>query len=184
METISHILSVGHGNKSIETFILELKSFDVKYLIDIRSKPYSKYSSQFNQEVLMHFLEKENIRYVFMGDLLGGLPQDISCYTEGKVDYDKLKTKEFFIAGLNRLELANEKELNSAIMCSENNPSECHRTKLIGVELQKRGIELRHIIAIKKEKTQNQVILELTKGNGLMSLFGEESFTSRKQYNL
>jgi uncharacterized protein (DUF488 family) len=60
MKTISHIFSIGHGNKSIETLILELKSFDIKYLIDIRSKPYSKYNPHFNQEILKHFVEKEN----------------------------------------------------------------------------------------------------------------------------
>lgn len=42
------------------------------------------------------------------------------------------------------------------------------------------GIELRHIIGIEKEKTQNQVIFELTNGDGLNTIFGEEHFTSRK----
>jgi uncharacterized protein (DUF488 family) len=38
------IFSIGHGNKTIEEFILELKSFDIQYLIDVRSIPYSKYN--------------------------------------------------------------------------------------------------------------------------------------------
>ena len=96
--------------------------------------------------------------------------------------YNKLKNREFFIEGLKRLQNANSKGFNVCILCSESNPKECHRAKLIGVELQKMGIELRHIIGIEKEKTQNQVIFELTNGDGLNTIFGEEHFTSRKKY--
>ena len=50
MELLSHIFSIGHGNKDIKDLILELQSFDIEYLIDIRSKPYSKFFTHFNQE--------------------------------------------------------------------------------------------------------------------------------------
>jgi uncharacterized protein (DUF488 family) len=46
------IYSIGHGNKKIIDFIAELKSFDIEYLLDIRSKPYSKWNPQFNQAAL------------------------------------------------------------------------------------------------------------------------------------
>ena len=67
-------------------------------------------------------------------------------------------------------------------MCSESDPKMCHRSKLIGVELLKQGIIIQHIIGISKIITQNQVINELTKGNGLVDLFGEVNLTSRKAY--
>jgi hypothetical protein len=67
-------------------------------------------------------------------------------------------------------------------MCSESDPGMCHRSKLIGVELQKMGINLQHITGVSKIISQNQVISELTKGLGLVNLFGEESLTSRKTY--
>lgn len=182
MERLSHIFSIGHGSKDIKDFILELQSFNIEYLVDIRSKPYSKFHTQFNQGFLKYSVEEYHIKYGFMGELLGGLPTDITCYTDGKVDYNKLRTKSFFIEGLKRLQNANNKEFNVCILCSENNPQECHRAKLIGVELQKMGIELRHIVGIEKEKTQNQVIFDLTNGNGLNRIFDEEHFTSRKKY--
>lgn len=182
MERLSHIFSIGHGSKDIKELILELQSFNIEFLIDIRSKPYSKLYTQFNQGFLKYSVEKYHIKYGFMGELLGGLPIDTTCYTDGKVDYNKLRTKSFFIEGLKRLQKANDKKFNVCILCSESNPKECHRTKLIGVELQKRGIELRHIVGVEKEKTQNQVIFELTNGDGLNTIFGEEHFTSRKKY--
>ena len=84
------IYTIGHGNKSFEEFLLELNSLGIKYLIDIRSKPYSKWSTHFNQESLKALLQRNGITYVYMGDVLGGLPGDPTCYTNGKVDYSKM----------------------------------------------------------------------------------------------
>jgi len=178
------IYSIGHGNKKIEDFIDELKSFNILYLLDIRSKPYSKWSPHFNQTQLEIKLRLSGISYVFVGDSLGGLPEDRSCYDyHGKVVYDKIKDKDFFKNGLKRLISANENQIKIAIMCSESKPEECHRTKLIGQELLKIGISVKHIISYSKFKTQEIVMGELTKGTGTVDLFGNViDFTSRKSY--
>ncbi|MDM1487753.1 DUF488 domain-containing protein, partial [Acinetobacter towneri] len=159
------IYSIGHGNKKIEDFISELKSFDIKYLLDIRSKPYSKWNPQFNQSALEFELKNNGITYVFVGDTLGGLPEDRSCYDyNGKVVYDLIKEKEFFKKGLERLTIANQKKINLAIMCSESKPEECHRSKLIGQELLNKEISIRHIVSKDRIKSQQTVMNELTKG--------------------
>ncbi len=167
----------------------ELRHYGINYLIDIRSKPYSKYNPHFNQNELKFALQDKQIKYAFMGDILGGLPDDKTCYTDGHVDYDKLKEKDFFKQGLQRLINADEKDIKIAIMCSESKPEECHRTKLIGEELTKFGIVLNHITRSKSNKkelivkTQGQVMLDVAP-NGTINLFGEEmSFGSRKKYN-
>lgn len=180
----STIYSIGHGNKKIEDFISELKSFNILFLLDIRSKPYSKWNPHFNQAQLKIELERNGITYVFVGDVLGGLPEDRSCYnSEGKVVYDLIKEKDFFKNGLKRLTTANEKQIKLAIMCSESKPEECHRTKLIGQELLKKDISLKHIISNVRIKSQPDVMSELTKGKGTVDLFGQEiDFTSRKSY--
>jgi len=182
--TESTIYSIGHGNKKIEDFIDELKSYDILYLLDIRSKPYSKWNPQFNRAALELELKNNGITYVFVGDTLGGLPDDRSCYDpNGKVVYDLIKEKDFFKDGLKRLMTANEKHIKIAIMCSESKPEECHRSKLIGQELLKKEISLNHIVTDKKIKSQETVMLELTKGKGTVDLFGNElDFTSRKSY--
>jgi uncharacterized protein (DUF488 family) len=118
-----------------------------------------------------------------MGDNLGGLPADRSCYIEGKVNYDLIKEKDFFKQGLERLIKAYEKDINVAIMCSETKPEECHRSKLIGQELLKKNIVIKHITEVSKSKDQQTVMNELTQGKGTIDLFGNEtSFTSRKKY--
>ncbi len=178
------IYSIGHGNKKIEDFLNELKSFNIIFLLDIRSKPFSKWNPQFNQNVLKLKLEKNGIKYVYVGDTLGGLPADRSCYDDhGKVVYDLIKEKAFFKEGLERLTTANEKNINLAIMCSETKPEECHRSKLIGQELLKKEISLKHIVSEKQIKSQTTVMMELTKGVNTVDLFGDEiDFTSRKSY--
>lgn len=180
----STLYSIGHGNKKISDFIDELKSFGIQYLLDIRSKPYSKWSPQFNKTELDVELSKNGISYVFVGDTLGGLPEDRSCYdNNGKVVYDLIKEKEFFKKGLERLVIANEKSIKLAIMCSEAKPEECHRSKLIGQELLKNNISINHIVSTHKKKSQQLVMNELTKGKGTIDLFGNElEFTSRKTY--
>ncbi len=177
------IYSIGHGNKKIEEFLNELQSFKVSYLIDVRSSPYSKYNPQFNQPSLKIELQSSGITYVYLGDSLGGLPSDRSCYVDGKVEYDIIKEKAFFKEGLQRLIVANDKNINVAIMCSESKPEECHRSKLIGQELLKQDISLVHIVSSEKTKEQIRIINELTKGKGVVDLFGNQtSFSSRKKY--
>lgn len=177
------IFSIGHGNKELEKFLNELTTFNVEYLVDVRTSPYSKYNAHFNREDLAYELKRIKIKYVYMGDNLGGLPSDRSCYIDGKVDYDTIKDKEFFKEGLARLITANEKQLKVAIMCSETKPEECHRSKLIGQELLKQEILVQHIIEATTIKDQVTLMNELTKGQGTIDLFGDEkSFTSRKRY--
>lgn len=178
------IYSIGHGNKEISDFVKELKSFEIQFLLDIRSKPYSKWNPQFNQNELKAKLEGNGIQYVFVGDALGGLPEDRSCYDyNGKVLYDVIKEKDFFKEGLERLIIANKKHIKLVLMCSESKPEECHRSKLIGQELLKNHISLNHIVSDKLVKAQEIVMAELTKGKGTTDLFGNETdFTSRKSY--
>src|SRR5579872_3661324 len=100
----SQIFSIGHGNRKIGDFLNTIKSFGIRYVIDVRSQPYSKFNPHFNQTDLKYSLERNGLGYVFMGDSLGGRPQDPSCYdNEGKVDYEKVKLKDFFLKGVERL---------------------------------------------------------------------------------
>lgn len=180
----STIYSIGHGNKTIKDFIKEIKSFDIGFLIDIRSKPYSKWNPQFNRSSLELEVKVNELKYLFLGDKLGGLPDDRSCYdSNGKVVYDLIKNKSFFQEGLKRLITANENRVKVVIMCSESKPEECHRSKLIGEVLLEKNISINHIIAPNKIKSQETVISELTGGFGLVDLFGNKTdFTSRKSY--
>lgn len=186
----SYLYSIGHGQKSFEEFVRELRSFDIDFLVDVRSVPYSKWASHFNREFLEKGLRECAIRYAFMGDSIGGRPLNDNCYdSDGFFDYQKMALMPEFIAGLQRLINANSQHIRVAVMCSESNPAECHRSKLIGRELYfGADIAMSHIIAPSKIRTQAEIMTELDKGKGNWpdgNLFDEPIppfFKSRKAY--
>lgn len=176
------IYTIGYGAREMVDFIAVLKSHQINYLIDIRSKPYSRYKPDFSKHTLERKLQAQGIRYVFMGDTLGGQPDDSDCYKEdGKVDYDKIKDKEFYARGIGRLRQAWQHQINVVLMCSEGKPEMCHRSKLIGRTLVDEGINLAHIDENNQIISQEDVVLRLIKGQP--SLFDDFfQYTSRKKY--
>jgi uncharacterized protein (DUF488 family) len=158
------LFTIGHGSRKSEVFIDLLKKHGIQYLVDVRSVPLSRFHPQFNRNTLSSALEASGIRYIFMGDELGGRPKDQSCYNEtGKIDYNLLSKKPYYREGIERLKTSVNKGLRTAIMCSERNPAECHRTLLIGATLYSEGISLLHIDEQGSLKDQPQVMQHLNK---------------------
>lgn len=189
MPVNSSLYSIGHGQKTQEEFLAELKSFDIHFLVDVRTSPYSKWGPQFNQGIIENWLQKEKIRYIYMGDYIGGRPQNDICYDEdGYFDYHKMAEELSFKTGLHRLVDANSKNCRVAIMCSESDPSECHRSKLIGRELYfVHQISMNHIVAVNKTIRQEEIMKTLTKGTwepggNLFGKYEPPYFKSRKSY--
>ncbi len=175
------IYTIGYGARDVDEFIAVLKTYQIAFLIDVRSKPYSRYKPDFSKQALAKHLQTNDIRYVFMGDLLGGQPDNLACYTNGKVDYDKVRQQPFFQAGIGRLQTACQQSRRVALMCSEGKPELCHRSKLIGETLTSAGITVTHIDEKNQLTTQENVILRLHKGQP--SLFNDFfQYTSRKRY--
>lgn len=176
------IYTIGYGNRALEDFLTILETHQIRYLIDVRSVPYSRFKPEFSQASLQNALEANGIRYLFMGDTLGGQPDDPACYTGGKVDYDKVGQMPFYQAGISRLKDASRQERRVALLCSEGKPENCHRSKLIGRTLSQEGLEVLHIDENEALLTQKEVMLRLT--GGQLNLFGDDfaRLTSRKRY--
>lgn len=183
------LYSIGHGQKPLEEFYEELISFGIQYVIDVRSSPFSKWAPQYNQKEIAHYLRNNEIVYAYMGNTIGGRPINEFCYDdEGHFDYEKMAQEPSFKEGLLRLVNANEKKFNVAVMCSESDPSLCHRSKLIGRELYENfHINMKHIVSAGEFIDETHVIMELTKCQWTppdMSLFPYPMpyFKSRKVY--
>ena len=174
------IYTVGYGKRTIRELIAVLQQYQIAFLIDVRSKPYSRYQPDFNQRTLNAYLQADGIRYLFMGDVLGGLPDDAACYSDGKVDYEKVKAAAFYQGGIGRIQTAFQQQHRIALMCSEGKPETCHRSKLIGASLAAQNIPVAHIDENAQLQTQADIMHRLTAGQ--LSLFGEHTFTSRKRY--
>lgn len=150
------VYTIGHSNLKTSKFITLLKNNQINILVDVRSTPYSQYNPQFNKDSLKNSIEGAGLQYEYMGDLLGGRPGDPSCYIAGVipdgeadylhlVDYPAVMTKKFFQKGIRALLKLAEKN-KVAIMCSEEDPSTCHRHHLIGRYLvEKENVNVVHI---------------------------------------
>jgi hypothetical protein len=66
------VFTVGHSNLEMEEFIRNLRRNGITTVRDIRSWPQSKAFPQFCQQELKDSLEREGIRYIFNGDVMGG----------------------------------------------------------------------------------------------------------------
>ncbi len=174
------IYTIGYGARSVEQLLAVLKAQQIAFVIDVRSAPYSRYKPEFNKEALQREIQTHQIRYTYMGDTLGGRPNDPDCYTDDKVDYDKVRQKEFYQQGIRRVQQAFTQQLRVVLLCSEGKPEICHRSKLIGETLTELGIPVLHIDENDRLLDQAAVIARLTAGQ--LSLFGSHSFTSRKRY--
>ena len=151
------IYTVGHSNLSMERFLEMLVDNGIRAIVDVRSAPYSQFTPHFNRDAVARSLETHGITYAFAGEFLGGRPKDPTCYRGGvvpdpnvkgkyleAVDYAEVATRPWYKKGISRLlEIAEERR--TAIMCSEEDPAQCHRQHLITHTLLGMGLAVRHI---------------------------------------
>ena len=138
--------TIGHSDHDIAALASLVRRHSVGLVVDVRSHPYSKWAPQYNQEGLARYLQNAGIEYLYMGDVLGGRPSDLSLYGEGSElpDYERLAATKYYQAGLVQLmDLARTRR--TAIMCSEGDHVQCHRHLLIAQSLLSNGIRVCHI---------------------------------------
>lgn len=144
--TKKSIYTIGHSTHKIEDFISFLFKKEINVIVDIRSLPYSKFSSQFNRECLKGYLKKNSIDYIFMGDMLGARWHNSDLlFSDGKVNFESVSKTVLFQKGITRLDDGIAKQYKIALMCSEKEPFDCHRFVLVSRFLSENGINVRHI---------------------------------------
>ena len=139
------IMTIGHSTLSYEEFLSMLRGAGVSAVADVRSVPYSRHTPQFNSETLKAGLKSDGIAYVFLGDELGGRPETREFYCEGVADYELMATKPTFEHGLGRV-IEGATRHRIAMMCSEQDPLDCHRCLLVGRALKGHGFPIKHIL--------------------------------------
>src|SRR3989304_8784721 len=182
-----NLYTIGHSNHAIEHFCRLLDLFGVMILVDVRSSPYSRYNPQFNKETLAQSLDRHNIQYLYAGKYLGGRPQDPTCYKGGilpaegvdylhEVNYPEVMKRSWFIKGI--VELVNVADTDATtIMCSEEDPADCHRHHLIAKYLMSEypEINVQHIRGDATDYSARQILASVDKPVARQgSLFGEE----------
>lgn len=103
------LFTIGYGNDLSVTRLQEqMRERGIIRVIDIRSKPYSRYMPQFNKNHLSSDFKGFGLSYIWKGDVLGGL--DCNIEDETLINLSKVASKN-----------------NTLIMCSERDFNKCHR---------------------------------------------------------
>ncbi len=151
------IFTIGHSTLSVGAFVSALTANSVTAVADVRSAPYSRFNPAFNRELLQSDLNAHGVHYVFLGKELGGRPADQACYENGRASYSKMAQTDEFRAGLKRV-IQGSMSHRIALMCSEGEPLNCHRTLLVARALAARGLAVVHIE--KNGRSESQADLE------------------------
>ena len=174
--THAQIFSIGHSNHSIEKFLSLLESSEINMVVDVRSAPFSRMFPQFNQETLKKFLSEASIGYLFLGEQIGGRSNDPDDFQDGQVLYKALANKEAFKTGMERLKEGSAK-YRIALMCSEKEPLDCHRTLLVSQTLASSDIVVGHIHADGTVEVHGDALVRLLSLHNLSSpdLFSDDT---------
>lgn len=126
-------ITIGYSQKNFKDFVESLKAAGVTLLIDVRKNPVSQYKLEFNKDFLETELREENIQYEHIREL--GVPRIL----RNEVFEGKITTEEFFerydkeILTEKALEIlirVSEGHRTFAIMCTEVDPTMCHRHRI------------------------------------------------------
>ncbi len=142
-----------------------LRRFGVTVVVDVRAAPYSKYAPQFNHEALSRGLP-EGVRYVYLGHELGGRPAGDQEHQTA--DYEEMAARPAFGHGVEEL-----LRLRTAgvvcVLCAEEEPRKCHRSRLIGAKLLAwHGVDMQHLRHDGRVEPQSALEAE---GNQQLRLF-------------
>jgi uncharacterized protein (DUF488 family) len=139
------VFTVGHSSHSLERFLELLRQHGIQIVVDVRSRPYSRHVPHFTKAPLERALAQHGLRYVFLGRVLGGRPEGAEHYdAEGRLDVERRQAQLDFQMGITVV-LDLEREGRVALMCGEEDPTECHRRHLVGHFLFDQGVEVIHI---------------------------------------
>ncbi|HAO89541.1 MAG TPA: DUF488 domain-containing protein [Gammaproteobacteria bacterium] len=141
------LFSIGYATKPLTEFMVQLQSYEVNVVADVRSVPYSAAFHDYHRELLQRALKQQGISYVYLGKELGPRSTNPAHYDEtGRVQYDRLQRADNFLHGIERLLTGLDKALNIALLCAEKDPAFCHRSLLIGHHLARaNALPIQHI---------------------------------------
>ncbi len=150
-KTSNQLYSIGHGSRSIKTFIDLIQEFRIKHLADVRSYPSSKRNPHFDRENLEHMLNKSGISYTWFPDL-GGFRRDglgetsphVALESQGFRNYADHMSTELFKTAAHRLSQLPSSGY-ACFMCAETVPHRCHRS-LLSDYLLLQGLKVIHIL--------------------------------------
>lgn len=141
------IYTIGHSNYDVSRLVDMLNKYNINCVIDIRGIPYSKYNVQYNKETIQKTLRNLGFTYIYMAkEFAAKRESKISYNEEGYADFNKVINEESFKSGIERLKIRINKGYRIALLGAMQEPIRCHRSILVGRELEKQGFRVNHIL--------------------------------------
>ncbi|MDR0946572.1 MAG: DUF488 domain-containing protein [Ruminococcus sp.] len=170
------LYTIGYAGFGARDFIKELKKRQVTAVVDVRSKPYSKFHSDYNKEAISEILSQQNIHYLNFDKSFGARQTNPKYCTEGCVDFEKFARSEIFLDGINRIGNGYNDGMVIALMCAEKEPTSCHRAILVSRNLTQ--YDIRHIVSGREDITQseleNRLLAEYFSNRNQLTLLDEQ----------
>lgn len=121
------VYSIGHSNVSLAGFAKRLVAYKIDRVIDVRTKPYSRWCPQFNKDQLAYALAELDINYDWRGSSMGGKAVNVGYDEAIQWVFDRAEYE------------------NIVVMCSEGNYRKCHRFTMLTPSFEALGAEIVHI---------------------------------------
>lgn len=183
--TVGYTLFQTTRGIDVDLMFNTLREFNISYLVDVRSIPYSKQYPLCNANSLKIYGKQYNIPYIHMPELgakanptqdvfskasdiffdnifpisKSNRPEKMELNADEEiVDFRKFRNDDYFSAGLKRIENAYDKGFTLALMCSEKYPMDCHRYFIVSKKIEQKfgeWIKVEHII---QNKNKNMTI--------------------------
>ena len=154
------IFTIGYGGRKTIEFLELLARYQIELLVDVRTLPYSRYYADFRKEALPRKLNENGIAYEWL-ESLGGRPDDADCFVDDKLNASRCEERDWYQGGIARLK-ALARDQRVAIMCSEKDPANCHRSYVVGATLAKdANFAVAHIDRAGELKTQASLQREI-----------------------
>jgi uncharacterized protein (DUF488 family) len=182
------LFTIGHSNQEFSRFLQLLRAAGVTAVADVRSQPVSSRYPHFNRPELEQALRQEEIAYTFLGHQLGGRPPGLELYDDdGRVNYERVRRTRPFQQGLERLRQGLE-EYTIALLCSEEEPLECHRGLMIAPALVELGLAPIHLRGDGSRETnaefEERLLAETKVGIGVLDGLFAETVTEQDRQRL
>ncbi len=123
------LFTIGHSTHEFPSFLGLLEQHRIEVVADVRSRPSSRFP-WFSRDTLEKGLNSNGFRYVFLGAELGARRLELECYIGPRADYRLIAQTAAYKMGIERLRNGVSK-YRIALMCSEREPLDCHRTILV-----------------------------------------------------
>jgi len=152
------LYTIGYAGYNTNDFIDVLKRYSINALIDVRSNPFSSHFPVYNMDILEQTLKRNNIHYRSYANEFGAQQPERCFYTpQGYLDFEIFTASEKYNHGYQRIEDGLMKDYVFALMCSEKDPMDCHRSIMISKTFNDNGYSVHHLLPDNKFMTQLDV---------------------------